>query len=363
MKLTYRYRVKNLNGLLNRQARAVNFVWNFANDRQRDAVKWGRRWLSGYDLGKLSAGSGRELGLLATTVEKVCHQYVDSRIQRKRRHLKYRSKKSLGWIPLKGQAVRSVGEVCTVAGNDFRLFYSRPIPTGAKVCDGSSFAQDARGNWFLNLVLDLPEAPLRESQTAVGIDLGLKDFAALSTGEKIANPRHYAAEEAALGKAQRAGKKRLARNIHARIKNRRRDALHKMSHRIVRQFDLIAVGNVNAAGLAKTSMAKSVLDAGWTTFRSMLAYKAVRHGARFAEVGEAYTTQVCSECGSLGGPEGIADLGVRSWVCGECGASHDRDVNSAKNILTRLRHQTPIGGVAARAAKMPLALLRIAPTP
>lgn len=340
MKLTYRYRVKNKNGELNRQARAVNFVWNHCNEQQRRAASWGRRWLSGYSLGKLCAGSSAELGLLATTIDKVCHRYADSRVQHKRPWLRWRGKKSLGWVPLRGAAIRHIdASGAVIGGNTFRLFYSRAIPEGAKICDGSSFAQDARGNWFLNVVLELPEAAPRATTRAVGIDLGLKDLAALSTGEKVANPRYYAQDEAKLASAQRAGKKRLARNIQTRIANRRRDALHKLSYRIVRDFDLIAVGNV--AGLT----GKSVNDASWTTFRNMLAYKSIRNGARYAEVDERFTTQTCSDCGLIGGPKGLEGLVIREWRC-ECGTVHDRDVNAARNIL-RLGHQALVEGIAA----------------
>jgi len=92
---------------------------------------------------------------------------------------------------------------------------------------------------------------------------------------------------------------------------------------------------VNAAGLAKTRMAKSVLDAGWSMFRNMLHYKASRHGATFLEVDERFTTQTCSTCGAIpeSRPKGIAGLGIREWVCSSCGASLDRDVNAARNIL------------------------------
>ena len=348
MNLTYRYRVKSLGGFLNGQARAVNFVWNHCNEQQKRAVAWGRRWLTAYDLQRLCSGSGEELGLLSSTIDKVCQRYAESRSQHKRPWLRFRGKKSLGWIPLKCDRAKMDGGTFVVGGKRFRLFYSRPIQAGARIAEGSSFAQDARGNWFLNLALELPEAPQREPHAAVGIDLGLKDFAALSTGEKIANPRHYAEGEAALASAQRAGKKRQARNIHARIQNRRRDGLHKLSHRIVRDFDLIAVGNVNAAGLAKTSMAKSVHDASWSAFRAMLAYKSIGNGARYAEVNEAFSTQVCSACGCLppSRPKGIADLGIREWTCSDCGTIHDRDVNAARNIL-HLGHQVLAEGVRA----------------
>jgi transposase len=92
---------------------------------------------------------------------------------------------------------------------------------------------------------------------------------------------------------------------------------------------------VNAAGLAKTRLAKSVLDAGWSSFRSMLRYKAIAHGAWYEEVNESFSTRLCSSCHAKTGPKGIAELGIRSWVCAECGVAHDRDINSAQNILFR----------------------------
>jgi putative transposase len=188
---------------------------------------------------------------------------------------------------------------------------------------------------------------VRAFERGVGIDLGLKEFAALSTGEKVENPCRYRNLERRLGQAQRAGKKRLVAKVHARIAHSRRDFLHKLSHRIVREFDYIAVGNVNAAGLARTKMAKSVLDASWSSFRAMLAYKAVKHGARYEEVDERFSSQVCSSCGSLpdSRPDGIADLGMRQWICSDCGCRHDRDVNAALNILARSGHRTPAEGI------------------
>ena len=127
--------------------------------------------------------------------------------------------------------------------------------------------------------------------------------------------------------------------IHAKVANRRRDFHHQVAARLVRNFDYIAVGNVNAAALAKTPMAKSVSDAGWSSFRNILAYKAVRHGAWFEEVDERFNTQICSGCGNLpdSRPRGIADLGIKEWQCSMCCCNHDRDVNAALNILRRGR--------------------------
>lgn len=344
MILTYRYRVKSLNGLLNKQARAVNFVWNYSNDRQKDALKWGRRWLTGFDLNNLTVGSSRELGLHSGTVNAVCEQYATSRKRHNRPYLRYRGKKSLGWVPLKGRDIKETPAGFHFHGREFKVFKSRDLPAGAKIKDKTNFSRDARGNWFLNVCVEVPDGQVREPSRGVGIDLGLKDFAALSTGEIIGNPRHFRQLEEALGKAQRAGKKRQATNIHARITNARQDFLHKLSTRIVGEFDYIAVGNVNASALKKTTMAKSVSDAGWSSFRRQLAYKAIKHGASYEEVNEAWSTQTCNVCGVIAGPKGRAGLNERTWTC-ECGATHDRDVNAARNILMRgSGHRAPVEG-------------------
>lgn len=347
MILVYRYRVKSLNGLLNKQARAVSYVFNFCNDTQKHALKWRKRWPTGFDLNKLTAGSSKELGLHAGTINAVCEQYAKSRSQKKRPFLRYRGKKSLGWVPLKGRDIKETPSGFHFHGREFRVFKSRDLPAGAKIKDGTNFSRDARGNWFLNVCVDVADVAQRPMSSGVGIDLGLKSFAALSTGETIDNPRHFRVLEARLGKAQRARKKRQAANIHARVVNARRDFLHKLSHRLVHEFDYIAVGNVNAAALAKTKMAKSAQDASWSSFRSMLAYKALRHGAWFEEVNESFSSQVCSSCGALpdSRPRGIADLGVRQWVCSSCGVSHDRDTNAALNILARHGHVPPAVGI------------------
>lgn len=347
MIVVYRYRVKSLNGLLNKQARAVNYVWNFCNDTQKHALKWRKHWPSGFDLNKLTAGTSKELGLHSGTVNAVCEQYGRSRSAKKKPLLRYRGKKSLGWVPLKGCHIKETPNGFHFHGREFKVFKSRPLPTGSKIKDGTNFSRDARGNWFLNVCIGIDDVEAREIRSGVGIDLGLKSFAALSTGETIDNPRHFRQLEERLGKAQRASKKRLARNTHAKIANARRDFLHKLSHRLVREFDFIAVGNVNASALAKTKMAKSVHDASWSSFRDMLRYKAIAHGAMFEEVNERYTSQTCNACGVIAGPKGRAGLNERSWTC-SCGTTHDRDVNAAKNILLRGSGQrAPVEGILA----------------
>lgn len=344
--VVYKYRVKSLNGPLNKQARAVNFVWNFCNDTQKHALKWRKKWPTAFDLINLTAGSSKELNLHSATICAVCKKYGQSRSQRNRPYLRYRGFKSLGWVPFQGRDIRRQGDAFRFHGRTFRVFNSRPLPEG-KIKDGSSFSRDRKGNWFLNLVIEIAEAQKRPAANDVGIDLGLKEFATLSTGEKIDNPRHYRSLEKKLGLAQRANKRRQVTNIYAKIANRRKDTLHKLSNRIVKEFDYVAVGNVNAKALAKTSMAKSVSDAGWSSFRFMLAYKSVREGATYEEVNEAFSTQTCSACGCISGPKGRAGLNKRSWTCSDCDTFHDRDINAAINLLLRSGHRAPVQGASA----------------
>src|SRR6185437_14227176 len=172
----------------------------------------------------------------------------------------------------------------------------------------------------------------------IGIDLGLKSLAALSTGERIEAPRIYRKHERALAMAQRAGGKPRVRAIHAKIAACRRHFLHELSTRLVRENRRIFIGSVNSSGLARTSLAKSVFDAGWSQLRSQIRYKAMRHGGEYIEVDERFSTQVCSACGARGGPQGREGLVVREWSCSDCGARHDRDINSAINLLVSGRN-------------------------
>lgn len=345
MILTYRYRVKNLAGKLNGYAMSVNMAWNYCNDAQKHALRWSKNWPTRFDLNNATSGFGKMVGLNAGTVNEVCRQYVQSRAAKNRPFLRYRGKKSLGWVPVKSGDLKQTSTGFMYYGDEYKVFMSRLLPDGV-IKSGTNFCQDARGNWYINIVIDIAAPAEREPIKRVGVDLGLKELATLSTGEVIENPRHYRALEEKLGKAQRANKKRRARNIHAKIANSRRDHLHKLSHRLTKEFDYIAVGNVSAKKLTKTKMAKSVHDAGWSTLRQMLAYKAIRTGARYEEVNEAFTTRTCSECGCISGPKGQAGLNERTWICSDCGYSHNRDVNSAILILRR-GQATPVLGAAA----------------
>lgn len=362
--VTYRYRLKGKRAArqLRRAAWAVNQVWNWCVQTQRQAQRQRRqglstRWPTYFSLTALAAGCSKELGLFSNSILLTCKQFASSRDQHRRCPRFRRSsgpRRSLGWIPFRRMQAHIKAGSITHLGNTYRFFGSkrRPVPSGVS---SGCFAEDARGRWWVCFQVDADELP-QAPDGAVGIDLGLKSLATLSTGEAIDAPQHFRRLEAKLATAQRARKRDRAKAISAKIANCRRDHAHKWTTRIARQFRQIFVGNVSSSKLARTRMAKSVLDAGWSTARNLLRYKASRHGGTYREVDEAFTTQICSSTGiiPLERPRGIAGLGIREWECSACGQRHDRDVNAARNILVfGLSAQPPAEGSRVARGRQP----------
>lgn len=321
-------------------ARAINFVWNYCNETSLKAVRYNSHWLSAFELQKLTKGCGKELGINSTSIQEICAEYVTRRIQFKKRVLRFRGKRSLGWIPFKKTGIQFQDGLVKYCGKTFKVFQPERLPEKGTYGAGE-FSQDARGRWYLCISVEYtPEISSGEGQ--VGIDLGLKDTATLSNGKKVSNGRYYRMMEKRLKRAQKYKKKKQARKIHAKIKNKRMDDLHKASTNIVKENCLIVVGKFGAKKLTKTKMAKSVNDAGTTMFKTMLKYKASAQQRHvYVEVKENFSTQICSSCGEIpdSSPKGLKDLGVREWVCSECGSILDRDVNAAMNIL-RFGHES-----------------------
>lgn len=338
MILTFKFRVKDATAAkhLGRLAIAVNQVWNFCCATQREAERRRGagltvRWPTAFDLIKLCTGAAADLGLHSDTISAICRQFAKSRDQHRkgpRFRASFGAKRALGWVPFIPRAVRIDGGTVIHLKRRYRFWKHRETEGEFRA---GGFVQDARGRWYVCFQCDVAD-DLPAGTGEVGIDLGLATLATLSTGEKIPALRHYRKSEAALARAQRAGRRKRARAIAAKIANARRHHLHQQTARIARENRLVVVGNVNASALGKTKMAKSVYDAGWSTFRAMLRYKAARRQAVYVEADERWTSQACSECGSIGGPRGLEGLRVREWECA-CGALHDRDVNSARLIL------------------------------
>lgn len=335
---TLKFRIKDATTKkhLNAQAAAVNYVWNFCNEMTIKQHGYNGKYLSTFDLHKLTSGCSKELNLHGQAIESVCRIYVESKIKSKKIRLKWRSgKRSLGWIPFR-KNIKLIGPgKFKFYGKVYRFWQTQDI---GEVRMGS-FSQDSKGRWYVNFVVkDTLELPIKTG-AEVGVDLGLKTTATYSTGDRFDGLRPYREYQKELGLAQKAKKKRRVTAINAKIANIRKDSIHKETTWAIKTFDTVFVGDVSSKKLIKTKLSKSVHDVSWGLYRRLLENKANRLGKRVIHVNEKYSTVTCSECFERTFAGGLSALGVREWTCHKCGANHDRDVNAAINIL-RLGRQT-----------------------
>jgi IS605 OrfB family transposase len=337
----------------------VNTVWNWTAEVSEKSARpcAGKpKWLTGFDLCNLSADAAEYFQKIgADTIQRICCEYASKRNTVRRLRLRWRrsrgSRRSLGWIPFKAASFKRKGKGVRFCGKTFRVFESERLE-GVRWKQGC-FAQDALGEWWLclpvSVAIEESVAPLEQ----VGIDLGLKNIAVTSDGDRCEAARFYRGMEDKIASAQRRGHKRQAKRLHRRAANRRKDALHKFSRRIVDQYQRIIVGDASSLRLAKTRMAKSVLDSGWGMLRTMLQFKGQQAGRSVKVVNERNTSRTCSTCGSLTGPQGVNGLRVRLWMCKDCGASHDRDINAAKNILRCAEWPASVSGNELLSLRIP----------
>ncbi|WP_037197968.1 MULTISPECIES: RNA-guided endonuclease InsQ/TnpB family protein [unclassified Rhodococcus (in: high G+C Gram-positive bacteria)] len=220
--------------------------------------------------------------------------------------------------------------------------WSRPLPEGATPSQ-VTVSRNARGQYHVSILVEDTITELEPVDRVVGLDAGITSLYTLSTGEKITNPRHERTDRERLAKAQRAlaRKQKGSRNrakarlkvakIHGRIADRRRDYLHKLSTRLVRENQVIAIEDLSVRNMVKNrSLSRVISDAGWSEFRSMLEYKADWCGRRVVVIDRfCPSSKTCSVCGEVAS---AMPLNVREWTC-RCGVVHDRDVNAARNIL------------------------------
>ena len=206
-------------------------------------------------------------------------------------------------------------------------------------------SREPDGRWYVTFTIDSDApGPLEATGCAIGVDLGVTDFAVTSDGDKIANPRHLERKARALARYQRrmsrcqkgsANRAKAAAKVaraHRKVRHARHDFLHRASTRLVRAADLIAIEDLSVSGMIRNRhLARVISGCGWGEFRRQLAYKCERYGRRLVVIDRWYpSSKTCSACGHL-----LAELtlNTRHWTCPSCGTRHDRDINAAKNIL------------------------------
>ncbi|MEU3012616.1 RNA-guided endonuclease InsQ/TnpB family protein [Nocardia asteroides] len=257
-----------------------------------------------------------------------------------------------------GFSLRSNRRLYLAKIGELKVAWSRALPSEPS---SVTIVKDAADRYFASFVVQADDRSLPEVESEVGIDLGLTTFAVLSDGTKIVSPRFLRQAERRLRKVQRAlsrkqkGSKNRAKarvkvaRVHAKVADTRRDWAHKHSRKIIRDNQAVFVEDLCVKGLARTRLAKSVHDAGWSMFTRMLEEKAARYGRHFSTVDRFFpSTRLCSACGVVSEKK---PLHIREWVC-TCGAVHDRDLNAAHNILAagRAERLNACGGTVSPAA-------------
>ncbi|MDQ2875295.1 MAG: transposase [Actinomycetota bacterium] len=227
-------------------------------------------------------------------------------------------------------------------GAPLDIRWSRPLPEGAGPST-VTVSRDSAGRWFVSLLCECAVEALPATDAVVGIDAGITSLVTLSTGEKIASPRHERRDRDRLAMAQRrmAKKQKGSANrakarvkvarVHARIADRRRDHLHKLTTRLVRENQTLVIEDLSVRNMVRNHcLARAISDAAWSDLRGMLEYKCAWYGRELVVVDRWFpSSKTCSACGHVAAS---LPLSVREWACVNCGARHDRDVNAAINV-------------------------------
>lgn len=343
--------------LLHRTFGCVRLVWNKAlaertrrykdegtNTSYVDTAKWLTEWKKDPELAFLSEVSNVPLQQTLRAQQNAFSAFFAKRA----RYPKFKSrKKSRKSATFQNNAFTfRDGELKLAKTSEpLAIRWHRPLPEGA-VPSTVTVSCDAAGRWFVSLLVEETIAPALSTGEVVGADAGLDHLLTLSTGEKVANPRHERRDRKKLAKAQRElsrkakgsnnrakARKKVAR-VYARIADRRRDHLHKLSTRLISENQAVAIEDLTVRNMVRNrSLARAISDASWTELRSMLEYKAQWYGRDLLLVDRWFpSSKLCSTPGCAHMNEKMP-LNVRTWTCPKCGITHDRDVNAAKNIL------------------------------
>lgn len=209
----------------------------------------------------------------------------------------------------------------------------------------ATISQVSSGKYFVSILVETEHIPLEHTNNSIGIDLGVKDLLITSNGKKFDNLKLTKKYEKKLAKEQRKlfHKEKGSNNyqkqriklakVYEKIKNTRLDYLHKISHKLINENQVIVSEDLAISNMAKNhKLSKSILDCGWYELTRQLSYKSDWNNRQYIKINRFYaSSQTCNCCGYVN--SNTKDLSVRKWTCPQCGAIHDRDINAAKNIL------------------------------
>lgn len=269
-------------------------------------------------------------------------------LSRRSRHPRFKSRTGRQSAEFTRSGFRYRDGTLTLAKTDepLRFVWSWPTVAATSIAPTTvTVSRDPCGRWYVSFMVEVADpAPLPVTGTALGVDLGIADFATTSDGERVHNPRHLARKAHNLARYQRrmarcrpgsANRRKAAVKVaraHRKVRAARNDFLHRTSTRLLRSNDVVVLEDLTVRNMVQNHrLARSIADCGWRTFRQFLEYKALRWGRTVVVVDRWFpSTKTCSACGQVL-PK--LPLRVRKWTCSTCRTRHDRDVNAAKNIL------------------------------
>lgn len=386
MQLRYRYRLepsKAQQQALARTFGCVRVVWNDALALSQRLHEQGEKYPGATALQKLVITEGKQTAERQWLADAFSHTLIQSvrdldlayrnwwkSLSGKRKGPKLRAPRfkkrtavQSARFTRQGFRVLDNGKLRLSKVGDIKVRWSRDLPSDPSSC---TLIKDAAGRYFASFVVEIDRPKLEPNDNTVGIDLGLTTFATLSTGEKIDGPKPLRAALKRLRKLQRnlsrkqkgsnrrnRARVRVAR-LHARIADTRKDFLDKLSTQLIRENQTVVLEDLRVSGMIRNRrLARSIADAGWRQFRTLLESKALMYG-RTVNVISTWepTSQRCSACGQLGGKK---PLNIRAWTCLHCGAEHDRDINAANNIAAAGQVEAQNGRGAKRQTGSPAA--------